>query len=327
MKTKSLILMAFTVAALLLLVAPAKWVSAEPIRLGLPRQMGSSLVWVADNQGFFKKRGVDIVVKEYEAGVMAVNDLAADKIDMAVSAEFVFVLQSLKNPDLRMPATICMAFDHEFVVRKDRGISQPQDLRGKRVAVTRGSSGEFFLYNYLIFNRIPSASIRIVYYTPSEIVKAMADGTVDAALSWQPYVTEMEKQMGAKVARWPAQNSQDYYFPISTKKFFLEKHSKTMEHLLAALQEAEQFIVKHPKQAQTILREKVRLDPGAFSAVQSSYNFQLQLTQDLLVLMEQEAKWAIRNNLVEKREVPNYLNFFYFQALDKVKPEGVTIVH
>jgi NitT/TauT family transport system substrate-binding protein len=43
--------------------------------------------------------------------------------------------------------------------------------------------------------------------------------------------------------------------------------------------------------------------------------------------MEQEAKWAIRNRLVEAKEVPNYLDFFYFNALDKVKPEAVSIVH
>ena len=43
--------------------------------------------------------------------------------------------------------------------------------------------------------------------------------------------------------------------------------------------------------------------------------------------MEREAKWAMRNNLVEKGEVPNYLDSFYFDALDKVKPEAVTIVH
>ncbi len=43
--------------------------------------------------------------------------------------------------------------------------------------------------------------------------------------------------------------------------------------------------------------------------------------------MEREAKWAIRNKLVERREMPNYLDFFYFKALDKVKPEAVSIVH
>ena len=141
---------------------------------------------LADSQGFFKKHGLDVAIKVYESGPVAVNDLIADKIDITAPAEFVFVLQSFKHPDLRVPATICVASDHDLIVRKDRGIARPQDLKGKRVAVTRGSSGEFFLYNYLIFNRIPAESVRVVYQTPYEMVKAMADGTIDAALSWPP---------------------------------------------------------------------------------------------------------------------------------------------
>ncbi len=46
-------------------------------------------------------------MKEYEAGVLAVNDLIADKVDVATAADFAFVLQSFKHPDVRMPATIC----------------------------------------------------------------------------------------------------------------------------------------------------------------------------------------------------------------------------
>ena len=43
--------------------------------------------------------------------------------------------------------------------------------------------------------------------------------------------------------------------------------------------------------------------------------------------MEREAKWAMRSNLVEKGEMPNYLDVLNFGALDKVKPEAVTVVH
>lgn len=44
-------------------------------------------------------------------------------------------------------------------------------------------------------------------------------------------------------------------------------------------------------------------------------------------LMQQEAKWAMHNKLVAKKEMPNYLDFFSFDALEKVKPEAVSIVH
>jgi len=327
-KRKFLTGIAVTIAGVLLSIAslPTR-AGAEPIRLGAPPQLTSGLVYMADNQGFFKKQGIDVVIKEYEAGVQAVTDLIAGKIDIAVSAEFVFVLQSFKHPDLRLLATISMSSNHDLVVRKDRSIAQPQDLRGKRIAVTKGSSGEFFLYNYLIFNRIPTASIPVVYYSPLEIVKAMADGTIDAALSWQPYTSQMMKQMGAKTVSWPAQSGQDNYLVVCASSQFVKKNTKSVEKFLTALKEAENFIIKNPDRTRTILSNRLKIDPESLAEAWSRSHLQLQLTQDLLVLMEREAKWAIRNKVVEKKEAPNYLNFFYFDALDKVKPEAVSIVH
>jgi len=42
--------------------------------------------------------------------------------------------------------------------------------------------------------------------------------------------------------------------------------------------------------------------------------------------VEREANWAIKDDLVNATKVPNYLNFIYFDALEKVKPEAVTVV-
>ncbi len=74
-----------------------------------------------------------------------------------------------------------------------------------------------------------------------------------------------------------------------------------MEQFLAALLEAEKFIAKYPDRAQTILRKRLKMDAGTFLEDWSRSHFQLQLTQDLLVLMEREAKWAMRNKLVAKQ--------------------------
>ena len=312
---------------LLLFVASAGQVSGEPLRVGVSRTGPVALIYLADTQGFYEKQGVDVVIKEYETGALAVNGLVEDQVDIASAAEFVFVLQSLKHPDLRMPATICVSSDNELIVRKDRGIGEPEDLKGKRVAVTRGSSGEFFLYTYLIFNHIPTGSVQVVNYGPSEMVKAMAEGTIDAALSWLPHTIEMMKQLGGNGARWPAQSEQDYYQVLFAKEGFLKKQPKAMEQFIAALVEAEEFIAKHPDRAEPILRNRLKIDEELFRATRSRVRFQVQLSQDMLVLMEREAKWASRNKLVEKKEMPNYLDFLYFDAMEKVKPEAVSIVH
>jgi ABC-type nitrate/sulfonate/bicarbonate transport system substrate-binding protein len=328
LKSKALtVAAAIVVGGLILLIPSKKGICAEQLRVGVFLNLHCALIYLADSQGFFKKHGVDVVIRKYETGPSAISDLTEDKIDIATPAEFAFVVQAFKHRDLRIAATICNGSDHDLVVRKDKGIARPQDLRGKSVAVTHGSSGEFFFHNYLIFNRIPAKSVHLVFRTATESIKALADGKIDAALSWPPYTYEMVKRLGANGSRWPAQSGQEFYMVLLAKEGFLKKQPKTMEQFLAALLDAEQFITKYPDRAQTFLRNILKTEAEAFLDNWSGLDFQIQLSQDLLVLMEREAKWSIRNKLVEKTEMPNYLDFFYFQALEKVKPEAVGIVH
>jgi ABC-type nitrate/sulfonate/bicarbonate transport system substrate-binding protein len=317
------------IVGLLLLPGPsARRACAEPpLRVGVYRGVISALIYVADAQGFFRKKGVNLAIKEYGTGVQALNDLIDDKVDIATCAEFAFVLQSFRQPSLRIPAAIWTGSNHDLMVRTDHGIRVPQDLKGKRVSVIRGSSTEFFLHHYLILNNIPAGSLKVIYLEPSAMVKALADGTIDAALSWPPYTTEMAKQLGSKVASWEAQSGQDYYIVLASKEGFLKRQPKAIEKFLAALIDADGYIARYPSEAQAILRQKLGVDAASALALWSRSRFEVQLTQDMLVLMELEAKWVIRNNLGQGKEMPNYLNFFYFGALDKVKPKTVSIVH
>lgn len=313
------------VALAILLFESSGW--AATIRVAVTRHLQTALLYLADEQGFFKKRGLDIAITEYESGAAAVDDLIAGKIDIVRATEFVFVLQSLKHRDVRILAAVCSSSDMELVVRKDRGIMEPKDLTGKRVAVTRGSWAEFSLYNYLIFNGIPVGNVKIVHHGPKEMVAAMADGKIDAGIGWPPFTAEMAKRLGPQGARWPSQSGQDYYQVLFAKDGFLKTQAQAIERFVAALAEAEGFIADYPDRVQTLLRNRLKVDVEPFLAAWSRTRFQLQMTQDMLIVMEREARWAIRNKLADAREMPNYLDFFYFDALDRVKPEGVTIVH
>jgi NitT/TauT family transport system substrate-binding protein len=43
--------------------------------------------------------------------------------------------------------------------------------------------------------------------------------------------------------------------------------------------------------------------------------------------MEDEARWAMRRRLTERKEMPNYLRFIHWESLERIKPEAVRIIH
>ena len=51
----------------------------------------------------------------------------------------------------------------------------------------------------------------------------------------------------------------------------------------------------------------------------------MRLDQDLLALMEAEARWAIKDKLVDSETIPDYSSFLYLEGLKKIKPEAVGV--
>jgi NitT/TauT family transport system substrate-binding protein len=61
--------------------------------------------------------------------------------------------------------------------------------------------------------------------------------------------------------------------------------------------------------------------------MQPTIEYKLTLEQALLIAMEDEARWHIENQYTETKEVPNYLDQIYFDALESVNPDAVGITH
>ena len=58
----------------------------------------------------------------------------------------------------------------------------------------------------------------------------------------------------------------------------------------------------------------------------SENQFSLSLDQSLVTAMEDEARWMIKNNLANEKQVPDFLNYIYEDGLKRIKPEAVNII-
>ena len=80
----------------------------------------SSLVFIAENQGYFTDNDLDVTIKEYETGLGPVQAVLAGDADFATAAEFVLVSNSFNHRGLKALSTIDLANAIELVARKDR---------------------------------------------------------------------------------------------------------------------------------------------------------------------------------------------------------------
>jgi len=296
----------------------------EKITLAAYAGETGALVYVAEDQGFFEENGLEVTIKDYGSGKAAADALLAGEADIATSADFVFVSNSFDHADLRVFGTVATAEVKELVARKDKGITTIDDLAGKKIGVTKKSGGEFALGTFLIFNALSYEDVELVDLKPSEIVEAISNGDIDAGFTWDPNVYDIKQELGDNAISWPG--GQDFYFVLITKEDWIENNPAAAERFMKSLLEAEDYVKDNSEESKEFIKNRFDYESDYIDYSWPKQEFAVILEQAMLIAFEDQARWRIKNNLTAKTEVPNYLDYIYMDALEKVKPEAIGII-
>jgi NitT/TauT family transport system substrate-binding protein len=306
-------------------IQPTKYTGpVDKITVAAAEYLTGALVYIAEDQGIFEKNGLDVIIKDYQSGKACADALIADEADISTSADFVLVRNSFDHTDLRVFGTVAVAQIKELVARKDKGIMTISDLKGKKIGVTEKSGAEFQLRVFLIWNNILQQDIEFVYLKPSEMLNAILNEEVDAIFTWDPYLYNIKKELGENAISWPG--GKDFYFLLLTKEDWLNRNSEATKRFMKSMLDAEDYIKDNPKEVKDFVSERFGYEFDYMDYSWPQQEFAITLSQTMLILFEDQARYAIKNNLTDATEIPNYLDYIYTDALEGVKPEAVTII-
>jgi NitT/TauT family transport system substrate-binding protein len=286
----------------------------------------SALVYLAQEKGYFAKNGLDVTINEYGSGKLAANALLSGEADVSTNTEFVLVNHSFDKNFLRILATISIGETCSIIVRKDKGIQNESDLIGKKIGVTLDSAGEFFLARFLTFNDIRIQDVEIVNLNPSDIIEAISNGEIDVGFTWEPNIYYIQKRLGENVKTFPGQGGQGFYYILTSKEEWIETHHRAVERFLKSLIQAEKLVKMDANIVTKFLERRFQYDHSYVQDSLQKHRFEVVLPQALLLAMEDEAEWYMKNRLTNQTKIPNYLNFIHLDGLNKVKPEAITII-
>ena len=285
-----------------------------------------TLLWVAKEQGFFEQVGLNVELIPFSAGKLASDALAEGKLDIISCADFVFVKKSFFENDLRVMGSIATSQICWLLGRKDHGVSSPGDLKGKKIGITLGSSGEYYLGRFLAANGLNFDEVTVVNLPPPVIVKSMNNGDIDAALTWQPNIHNIQKNLEDKVVSFNAQGGQAFYFVLVSKAGWIARHPQHAERFMLALMEAEKWVNTHQDDVKALLTRLFDFDPGYLSKVWEDQQIELSFPQAMVVAMDGEKRWLVKNRLVNGAKAPDYTHFIYVDAMEKVKKQAITVI-
>jgi NitT/TauT family transport system substrate-binding protein len=165
-----------------------------PIRVAGARWIELSPVLVAANSFYPQK------LTTISGGVTTIT---ADNTDLATNAETQLLRESVKNPDLRIIATVTESF-YRLVARRSAGISTVADLKGKRVMLPRMTSANYYLVAMLRTAGLTEDDVVLVNLLPAkgdetgldQMSEALTSGEVDAISIWEPEPEDAIHKLG-----------------------------------------------------------------------------------------------------------------------------------
>ncbi len=294
--------------------------------IGSVKAENRAILIMAERLGYFQEQGLAVEIKLSGAGAEMIQDLKAGRLDLMTSSDFVIATNLAKLPDLRILAAIDQANSVYLVARKDKGIRDPSDLRGKRIGLVKGSIAEFYLGKYLFSFHIRLTDVSVVAHSAAELEEALRRGSIDAAISWDPFARRMKNELGDEGLSWAAQLNNPWHVVLVASVGTIEKQHVALGRLMKALVRAETYVANHPEETRRQVAEYTGMPTTYLEEVWGDNRFQVTLDRGLLLTLEDQSRWLQRTSSGPSR-LPNYLNSLHLDALQQADPGAVTIIH
>jgi ABC-type nitrate/sulfonate/bicarbonate transport system substrate-binding protein len=174
-------------SALMLGLATAHAQNA-PLKVTLFGQpsVNNDAIWMAFEKGFYQQEGLDVTYRLFPSGTTAFQSFQTGQGDIVMTGDLPSVQYFFRvKGDYRTIAVIERdAKGYVVVARKD--ITKPQDLVGKTVATRVGSTGSWFVSEYLTKNKIDPKTVTVKNLDTQVLPAALCGGDIAAFFIWQP---------------------------------------------------------------------------------------------------------------------------------------------
>ena len=244
-------------------------------------------------EGFFAAEGLRIHEKRFGFGKPALDAVIRGEADLATVAETPLVFAILGGAKLRIAAVIGTSDRNAAIVaRKSAGIAKPMDLEGKSIGVTVGTTGEYFLNCFLVSLGLGEKDVRIVDLKPEAMIGALAGGRVAAVATWNPTLSQVNAALAGDGLLLYGDDIYTENFCVAGDGEFIRKNPEVMKAFMRALIRAESYIRAYPEKAISACAAYDGLDAAGLAAVFGLFRFRPILDQSLLVMLEDESRWA-----------------------------------
>jgi sulfonate transport system substrate-binding protein len=187
----------------------------------------------------------------------ALEFLNAGALDLGSTAGAAALLGRLNGNPIRSVYLYSKPEWTALVTRPGSGVARVADLKGRRVAVTRGTDPYIFLVRALAGAGLAERDIRPVLVQHADGRAALERGDVDAWAGLDPMMAETEIERGSVLFHRNADFNT--YGVLNARAAFAAEHPAALVRVLAVYERARRWALAHPAELRAILAEAAKL--------------------------------------------------------------------
>jgi sulfonate transport system substrate-binding protein len=248
-----------------------------------------------------KPLGYRVSWTEFPSGPPLLEALNVGAIDFGVAGETPPIFAQVAGAPL-----VYLAYDppapqgEAILVPKDSPLTSIADLKGKKVALNKGSNVHYLLVKALEKAGLKYTDIQTVFLAPADALAAFTRGSVDAWVIWDPYEAAAEASTGARVLADGTGLVANYQFYFASKSF-LASNAKAVDVVLEALNETDVWTKNNIQAVAEQLSPSVGLPASvlAVSLRRESYGI-LPISDEVIASQQRIANAFLALGLVPK---------------------------
>ena len=247
--------------------------AADRVRVGLSSFTPiNAALWIAEDKGLFKKHGIDAeVVLMGGASAGGVSSLIAGDVQFLGGGGGGVINAGLSGADVIMIGSIVNKGVQRVMARSD--LRRPEDLRGKKVGVTRFGAASHLVLLIMLrgWNMNPTDVQMIQVGSSPAMMAALEKGGIDAAVLTEPTFFFAEDQGYRTLADLADMDIYYLHSMIDTTRAYLRANRDLALRFMRGYVEGIAYFKKNKKESLDVLAKKLRTAPGQTKYLERSH--------------------------------------------------------
>jgi sulfonate transport system substrate-binding protein len=235
----------------------------------------------------FADQGIAVKWTEFPSGPALLEALNVGSVDYGTVGEAPPIFAQAAGANLVYVANEPPAPASEaIVVPKNSTLKSVAELKGKKVALNKGSNVHYLLVKVLEKAGIAYKDVEVVYLPPSDARAAFERGSVDAWVIWDPFLAAAEKQLGARILADGKGLVANHQFFLASRPY-AEKNPEIIKAIQEELVKVDQWGGSNQKEVAAILSQQIGLSADIVELAASRFSYGVQPVS-AAVLAEQQ---------------------------------------